>query len=151
MVPEIEAWQTEFLYFGVFFLFYPIHNPKNQNFEKWKKEPGDIIILQMCPKNHGHMLYCSWEMARGRCNFYFSFWAIFCLLTPLTAPKIKIFKKIQKCLEISSVYTCVPKIVIRWCMVWWSDDVGYDDQMMYDMVPDRQMEKKVTYTGGCPT
>ena len=37
------------------------------------------------------MLYCSWDMVRGRCN-YFSFWAIFCPFTPKTAQKIKILK-----------------------------------------------------------
>ena len=55
------------------------------------------------------MLYCSWDMARDRCNFYFSFWDIFC---PLTARKIKMSKKWKKPLEISSFYTSVPKIMI---------------------------------------
>ena len=27
------------------------------------------------------MLYCSWNMVRDRCNFYFSFWATFCSFT----------------------------------------------------------------------
>ena len=50
------------------------HNkPKNQNFEKMKKNPRDNIILQKCTKNNGHMLYCSF--------------------TPLTTRKIKILKK----------------------------------------------------------
>ena len=35
-------------------------------------------------------------MAHDRCNFYFSFWAIFCPFTPLTAQKIKIKKKMKK-------------------------------------------------------
>ena len=34
-------------------------NLKNKIFEKLKKMPGDIIILQWCTKNHDHMLYCS--------------------------------------------------------------------------------------------
>ena len=34
-------------------------------------------------------------MVRGRCN-YFSFWAIFCPFTPLTAQEIKISKKQNK-------------------------------------------------------
>ena len=55
--------------------------------------PGDIIILQKCTKNHDHMLYCSCDMARDRCNCYFSFWAIFCSFNPLTAQKIKRKKK----------------------------------------------------------
>ena len=28
-----------------------------------------------------HMLYCSWDMMRNRCNCYFSLWAIFCHFT----------------------------------------------------------------------
>ena len=57
--------------------------------KKKKKIPGDIIILHKCTKNHDHMLYCSWDVARDTCNCYFSFWAIFTLLT---AQKIKYSK-----------------------------------------------------------
>ena len=35
-------------------------------------------------------------MAHDRCNCYFSFWAIFCPFTSLTAPKIKILQKQKK-------------------------------------------------------
>ena len=104
-----RVWQNFFSFWTV---FCPFTNPKNQNFEKLKKTPGDIIILQKCTKNHDHMLYCSWDMACDRCNCYFSFWAIFCPFTPLTAQKIKILKKWKKHLEISSFYTSVPKIMI---------------------------------------
>ena len=97
---------------GHFLPFYPPNSPKNQNFEKMKKMPGDIIILHKCVKNHDHMLYCSWDMACDRCNCYFSFWAIFCPFTPLTAWKMKISKKWKKHLEMSSFYTSVPKIMI---------------------------------------
>ena len=41
------------------------------------------------------MLYCSWDMVCGRCN-YFSFWAIFCRFNPLTVPKMKIKKNEKK-------------------------------------------------------
>ena len=58
----------------------PLNNPKNQNFEKLKKIAGDII-LHMCNKNHDHI---------------FSFWAVFCPFTFLTAQKIKIKKKKKK-------------------------------------------------------
>ena len=55
-----EAQQTElFVILGHFLPFYPTNNPKNQNFEKMKKIPGDIIILHKCTKNHDHMLYWS--------------------------------------------------------------------------------------------
>ena len=57
-------------------------------FEKLKKSPGDIITLHKCTRNHDHMLYCSLDMACNGFNYYFSFWAIFCPLTSLTAQKI---------------------------------------------------------------
>ena len=76
--------QTEFfVILGHILLFHPTHIPKNQNFEKIKKMPGYIIILNKCTKNHDHMLYCSSGMVRDRCNCYFSFWAIFCPFAPL--------------------------------------------------------------------
>ena len=67
-------------------LFYPLNHPKNENFKKKKtttKEPGDVIILHKCTKKYGLMVYCSWDMARDRCNCYFSIWPIFSLFTPL--------------------------------------------------------------------
>ena len=33
--------------------------PENQNVKKLKKIAGDIIILQMCTKDHNHMRYSS--------------------------------------------------------------------------------------------
>ena len=85
-----------FCHFGQFFAHLPPKSLKNQNFEKTKKNPGDIIILHMSTMNHDHMLYCSWDMVRDGCNCHFSFWAIFCLFTPLTAQKIKFSKKFKK-------------------------------------------------------
>ena len=87
------AWPTEFFcHFGPFFTFYPPppKNLKNQNFEKINKAPRDIIIytivpkimiicitvLHRCTKNRDLMVYCSWDMASGGYNCYFSFWAI---------------------------------------------------------------------------
>ena len=35
-----------------------------------KKFAGDIIILQMCIKNHNHMKYGSWDTERDRQNFF---------------------------------------------------------------------------------
>ena len=111
-------------FWTIFCPFTSSNNMKNQNFKKLKKTPGDIIILHMCIKNHDHMLYCSWDMVFDRCNCYFSFWVIFCPFSPLTAQKIKIFKKWKKHLEISWFYNSVPKITIicytvpeMWCLM----------------------------------
>ena len=102
--------QNVFIILDCFLPFYPPNNPKNQNFQKLKKVPGDII-LHNCTKNHDHMLYCSLDMAHNEFN-YFSFWAIFHPFTSLTAQKIKIYKKWKKSLETSSFYNSVPKVMI---------------------------------------
>ena len=107
-----------------FLPFYSPNNPKNQNFEKMKQKPGDIILLHMCAINDNHMMYDSWDMKCNRQNVLY-IWAISCPITSLTARKIKMKKKKKwkKHLEISSFYTSVPKIMIIcytvpeiWCM-----------------------------------
>ena len=70
-----REWQNVFIILDCFLPSYPTNNTKNQNFQKLKKIPGDIIILHKCTKNNDHMLYCSLDMARNRFNCYFSFWA----------------------------------------------------------------------------
>ena len=106
IVPEIWP-MPDIFHFGLFFALLPPNSLKNENFEKMKKKPGDIIILHKSTKNHDLMLYCSWDMVQDGCNCYFSFWAI------LKIEK----KKWKKTLEISSFYTCVPNIMIRWSLV----------------------------------
>ena len=54
------AQQTEFfVLLDQFLPFYPTNNLKNQNFEKNKKKPGDIINLHMCTINDNHIMYGS--------------------------------------------------------------------------------------------
>ena len=108
------AWRTQFFVILDGFLpFYPSNNLKNQNFEKMKQTPGDIIILHMCTTNDNHMMHGSWDRERNRHNFL-SFWTVFCLFIPLTTWKINILKKWKKRI---SFYTCVPYMTIIWCMV----------------------------------
>ena len=65
-----------FSFWAIFCHFTPQQPQKSKlKKKKMKKRPGYIIILHECTKNHDHMLYCSWDMAHGRCNCYFSFWA----------------------------------------------------------------------------
>ena len=114
------AWRTKFfVILDHILLFYPSKNPKNQNFEKVKNSLGDIIILHKCTKNHDRMLYCSWDMARERCNCYFSFWAIFCSFTSptLTAQKTKFQKKAKN--------TWRYHHFIHVCQKLWLDDVRF--------------------------
>ena len=150
IVPEISGTtDRNFCHFGLFFVLLLPNNPGNQNFERMKKTPGDIIISQICTKNHDHMLCCSWDMAYDTCNFDFSFWAIFALLPPSSpipppnSPKNQNFKKWKKDLEVSSFYTSVPNIMIRWCMVpeIWCTTGGWTDGRM----------EKVTYRSGYST
>ena len=46
-----------FVIWGNFLHFDPPNNPKNQNFEKMRKLPGNIIILHLCTTNDNHMMY----------------------------------------------------------------------------------------------
>ena len=65
------AWQTEcFVILDRFLPFYPPNNSKNQNFEKVKKTPGDIIILCKFTINDSHMMFGFWEIKRDRHNFF---------------------------------------------------------------------------------
>ena len=131
---------TYFLVWAIFCPFTSLTAQKSEFKKKFKKcleissfhtsAPKIIIICYTVPET-----WCD------RCNCYFSFWAIFCPFTPLTAQKIKILKKWKKHLEISSFIMSVPKIMIRGCTV---------PEMMRNRQTDRQTEK-VTYRGGCPT
>ena len=79
--------------------------------KKWKKMSGEIIILQMYTINHNHMMYSSWDMERDRQNFL-SFWTGFCPFIPQRSKKSKFWKNEKKPLEISLLYTRLPKITI---------------------------------------
>ena len=92
----------------------PPNNPENQNFEKMKKTPGDIIILHKCTINDNHMIYGSWDINCNR-QIFFVILGHFLPFYPPNSPKnenIKKKKKKRKYLEISSFYTSVPKLMI---------------------------------------
>ena len=85
-----------FSFWTIFCPFTPLTTKTIKTLKKWKKTHRDIIILHKCIKNRDNMLYCSWDMACDRCNFYCSFWTIFCPFTPLTTKTIKTLKKWRK-------------------------------------------------------
>ena len=102
--------------------FFAPNNPKNQSFAKMKKNRGDII-LQKCTINYNQMIFICyavpWIVCNG-CNCYFSFWVIFC---PFTSKNQNLQKNWKDCMDISSFYNSVPKIMIIcytvpeiWCM-----------------------------------
>ena len=123
-----SSWDTErdkqdFLSFRtIFCLFTPLTTQKIRILKKWKKKNIQIlalyhhfniilllyyyiIILQMCTKNHNHMMYASWDMQCDRHNLL-PFWAIFCPITSLITTKIKICKNVKKQLQILLFFRC---------------------------------------------
>ena len=140
-VPEIWSMtDIVFCHFAYIFPFYPTNNPKNQNFERTKKMPIDIVILHLCTKNH--MVYGSRDMECDRhifhnCGSFFAwlliyqprkskfwknekkecpeiFFVILGHILPFNPTKNhKIFEKMKKkSLEIPSFYTSASKIMI---------------------------------------
>ena len=80
-VPEIWRMSFFFFFFPFWAIFCPFtlpNSPKNQNFKKMKKIPGDTIIFQWCNNNHDHAILFL------RCVF--SFWATFCPFIPPSLP-----------------------------------------------------------------
>ena len=60
---DMENDGQNFLWFWtIFYPFTPLTTPKIKILEKWKKNPRNIIILQMCTLNDNHMIYGSWDM-----------------------------------------------------------------------------------------
>ena len=51
-----------FSFWAIFCSFTPLRTQKIKIWKKWKKNPGDIIILHMCTKNDDQMMYGSWDM-----------------------------------------------------------------------------------------
>ena len=69
-------------FWAIFCPFTPLTAWKMKISKKWRKTLEISSFYTSDAKNHDHMLYCSWDMACGRCNFYFSFWDIFCPFNP---------------------------------------------------------------------
>ena len=109
-----------------FFSFTPLKTPQKS---KFSKTAGDIIILQkVCQKSWSYAVLFS----RYGHDSFFSFWTIYWPFTPWQTKKMKILKKWKQHPEISPFYTCVPKIMIRWCTVpkiWCATDGRTDRQM----------------------
>ena len=64
---------------------------------EWGWGWGSPNYVHLCNINDNHMMYDSWDIERNR--------------------QWKKWKKWKKFLEISSFWTCVPKIMITWCTV----------------------------------
>ena len=97
-----------FVILGHFLHFDPSNNPKNQNFEKLKKMPADIIILHLCTLQMT-IIWCMipeiYNMEQDRQKF-FSFWTIFCPFTTLLTLKLKFGKNLKKTGDIILLHMC---------------------------------------------
>ena len=97
MIPEIWS-TTDRIFFSFWTIFCPFtpptpsDNPENQNFEKMKIAPGDIIILHNSTINDNHMIYGSWDMMCTRQNFFVILGHFFPFYPPLQPEKWKIQK-----------------------------------------------------------
>ena len=113
-----------FSFCATFCPFTPLTAQKLNILKKMKKTPGDLSIY-ICVQNYNEMMYSSWDMVHD--GFIFHFEPFLPFYPPLTtAQKIKILKKVKKCLKISSFYVCVPRTMIRWHIVpeiWCVTDV----------------------------
>ena len=55
-----------FPFWAIFCPFTPLTAQKIKFLKKWKKVPGDIIILHKCTTNYDQILYSSWDMVCNR-------------------------------------------------------------------------------------
>ena len=106
--------QTEIL--GHFLPFQPLDSLENQNFSIEKN------IWRYYHFTHLHHKWQSYDVMvpeiRSVTDLIFCHFGLFFALLPrLTTQKIKILKKWKKHLEMLSLYTCVPPMTIKWCMV----------------------------------
>ena len=79
-------------------------NLKNQDFDKMKNKPGDILILQLCNTNDDHIMYGSWDMKHQRQNFLL-FWP-FMPFYPTNNPKNQNVEKKKKILGDITLHNC---------------------------------------------
>ena len=89
----------------IFSPFTPRTAQKNQNFEKIKKTPADMITLHISPINYYQMMYASWDVVINTYN-YFSFGTIFFSFTLLTGTKLKFLKNGKKSGDIIIINMC---------------------------------------------
>ena len=111
--------QMSLLFFilGNFLPFYPPNSSKNENFKTMKKKMWRYHhFTQVYQKS---WLYAVLFLRYGiwRMQLLFFILGYFLPFYPLTDQKMKIPKKWNKHPEMSWFYTCLPKIVIRWCTV----------------------------------
>ena len=104
---DMEHKRQCFVILGHFLSFHPTNNPKNQNFEKMKKQThGHIIFLHLSTTSEDHMMYGSWDIEVDGQSFFVILDYFFPFDPPNNSENLN-FEKI-KCIEISSFHTSVP-------------------------------------------
>ena len=143
-----------FSFCTIFCPFTPLTTQKMEISKKMKKNCLEISFYTSAPKNHDHMLHCSWDMVCDRCNCYFSFWATFCPFTP-NCPKNQNFTNMKKTPGdiILHVYQKNDDVcwqwwcMVRWCMVpeIWGTTDGRTDKKKWHIevgVPPKNYTRK---------
>ena len=80
----------------------------------WKNTTRVVIFMQMCTRNHDHMIYASWDMECNRHNFL-PLLGHFLLFYPTFDPENKNLE--NETLKILSFCTCGSYMKIIWCIV----------------------------------
>ena len=80
-------------FWAIFCPFTPLTTWKIKILKKRKNNCRYHHFTQMHQKSWSYATYCSWDVERDGYSLRFSFWTIFCLLTPVTAWKTKFKKK----------------------------------------------------------
>ena len=102
---DIEGNRQNFLWFWAIFCHFTSLPPQLttreiKTLKKWKKKPGDIIILHMCTINDSHMMYGSWDMVFDKLNLMFLA-HLLPFYSPPINPENQNFQKMKKSLQIS--------------------------------------------------
>ena len=108
-----------------FLPFYPTNSPK-KNFWKnennaWRYHHFTYVYQTLWPDDLWFLRYGAWWI-----YLFFILGYFLPFYRPNSLENQNLKRKHKKCLEISSFYICVPKIMIRWCMVpeiWCLTDV----------------------------
>ena len=122
-----RLWQTEIGNCGSFLAFtLPLLYQKKSEF--WKNEKKNCWRYHHFTQAYQKPQSYEVQFLRygARQTEFFVIFGHFLPFTPLTTRKIKILKQWKKHLEMSSLYTCVPKITIIWCMlpeIWNTTDL----------------------------
>ena len=114
MVPEICSATDSFLLFWAIFSHLTLLTMQKIKILKKRKKHVEILLFYTCVPQMTIIWYMLPEILSTTDKIFLSVWAILC---PTKNWKINILKQWNKQLEISSFYTCVPPMIIIWCMV----------------------------------